>query len=227
MKGAATSILLLISLLGCYAQGAGKGLLEISAGPSFPFGDFDRSHTDTEGSGYANNGIYMALSFQYRLKTELALIASVSGTVLGVDESSLAEKYRQPEFGYDWTLESANWLVNAYLGGLDITLPLYRSDFYFRLLGGFAYTRLPGLTGSGYNFQRETSSDLAAAWSIGAGLKYQDFKKVTLSLGFDFFITNPVLDERWSSDIQAPGSATIYQNIVLFNVTAGLGLRIF
>jgi len=227
MKRTTTSILLIISLLGCYAQGAGKGLLEFSAGPSFPFGDFDHSHTDYTGSGYANNGIYMALSFQYRLKTELALVASVSGTVLGVDKFSLAEKYRQPEFGYDWSLESENWFVNAYMGGLDILLPMYRSDFFFRLLGGFAYTRLPGLTGSSYNFQRESSSDLAAAWSIGAGLKYQDFEKVTLSLGFDFFVTNPVLEERWSSDIQAPETATIFQNIVLFNVTAGLGLRIF
>lgn len=220
-------MVLLISLLDSSAQGAGRGLLELSAGPAFPFGDFGHSQPDYEGSGYATTGISMALSFHYRLEAQLALVATISGNVLGVDESSQALNYWQAEFGHDWTLESTQWLVNAYLGGLDIILPLYRSDFYFRLLGGMAYTRLPGLTGSAYNFQREASSDLAAAWSIGAGIRYQDFEKVTLSLGIDFFVTNPVLEERWSSDLPPPGSGKIFQNIVLFNVTAGLGFRIF
>ena len=104
---------------------------------------------------------------------------------------------------------------------------MYWSDFYFRLLGGFASTRLPGLSGSAYNFQREVTKDIAAAWSIGVGLNYQSFEKVTLSIGFHFFVTNPVLDELWASDVPPPGSGKIFQNIVIFNLTAGLGLRIF
>jgi len=151
----------------------------------------------------------------------------ISGHIMGADESGLASKYWQPEFGYDWTVESRPWISNAYLGGLDIILPIYRSDFYFRLLGGFASTRLPGLTGSAYNFQREVSKDIAAAWSIGSGLKYQDFDKVTLSIGFDFFVSNPVLDEAWSSDVPPPGSGKIVQNLVIFNLTAALGFRLF
>ena len=227
MKRIATSMALLIILLGCMAQGGGRGILEFSAGPSFPYGEFSYSQTDYAGSGYAKNGIIMALTFQYRLKAQLGLVAMISGNILGVDESSLAQKYWQPGFAYDWAVESTHWLSIAYLGGLDILLPIYRSDFYFRLLGGLANTRLPGLKGSAYNFQREANSDIAAAWSIGAGLRYQDFEKLTLSFGFDFFVTHPVLDEQWTSDIPSSGSGKIFQNIVIFNVTAGLGFRIF
>lgn len=227
MKRTAISMAMLLSLLVCYAQGNGRGTLELSAGPSFPFGEFSYTQTTFEGSGYAQNGISFAISFKYRLKAQLGLVAMISEHILGVDESTIAGKYWQPEFGYNWTVESRPWISSAYLGGLDIILPMYRSDFYFRFLGGFASTRLPGLSGSAYNFQREVTKDLAAAWSIGSGLNYQDFEKVTLSFGFDFFVTNPVLDEAWSSDLTPPGSGKIFQNIVIFKLTAGLGFRIF
>ncbi len=227
MKRITISMALVLTLLASYAQGTRMGTVEISAGPSFPFGEFAYSANTFEGSGYATNGIHLAISFKYRLKAQLGLVAMISEYIMGVDESSMANKYWQPEFGYNWTVESTRWLSNAYLGGLDIILPMHRSDFYFRLLGGIASTRLPGLSSSAYNFQREESKDIAAAWSVGSGLNYQAFEKMTLSIGFDFFISNPVLDEAWSSDLTPPGSGKIFQNIVIFNLTAGLGIRIF
>jgi hypothetical protein len=113
------------------------------------------------------------------------------------------------------------------MAGIDIVLPIYRSDFYFRLLGGFAYTRLPELRGSSSNFLRESSTDLAAAFRVGSGLKYQNFEKVTLSLDLDIFVTNPVLEDSWSSDVQPPTSSKIFQNMVIVGLKAGLGLRLF
>lgn len=227
MKRTAISMALILYLLSCHAQGTGKGTLEFSTGPSFPFGEFSYNQVIDAESGYAENGFCLAISFKYRLKAQLGLVAVISGNFLSVDESGIANKYWQPEFGYDWTVESTRWISNAYLTGLDIILPIYRSDFYFRLLGGFASTRLPGLTGSAYNFQREVTTDIAAAWSAGSGLTYQCFDKVTLSLRMDFFVSYPVLDEVWSSDIGPPGSAKITQTIGILNLTAGLGFRIF
>ena len=227
MKRTAISMALILYLLGCNAQGTGKGTLEFSAGPSFPFGEFSYNHILNAESGYAENGYCLSLVFNYRLKAQLGLVAVISEIFSSVDESGIAVKYWQPEFGYDWTVESTHWISNAYLAGLDIILPIYRSDFYFRLLGGFASTRLPGLTGSAYNFQREVSTDIAAAWSVGSGLTYQYFEKVTLSLRMDFFMTYPVLDEVWFSDIGPPGSGKITQKIGILNLTAGLGFRIF
>lgn len=227
MKRTLFTLAFLLSFLACFAQGTGRGSLELSLGPVFPFGEFSYSESEFEGSGYARNGMHAALTFKYRLKAHLGLVAMISEHGLRVDESALAMEYWLPGYGYDWSLESQPWLSGAFLGGLDIILPLYRSDFYFRILGGFASTRLPVLRGSDFNFQREASTDIAAAWSVGSGLSYQDFDKVTLSFGLDFFVSNPVLAEEWSSDIVPPQSDKIFQNIVIVKLTAGLGFRIF
>jgi len=227
MKRMIISMAMALSLTVCHAQERGKGTLEIAAGPSFPMGEFSYRQSTFEGSGFADPGFSVALSFHYRLKPHMGLVAMVSENILWVDEASVFNKYWQPEFGYDWLVTAEPWSVGACLGGIDIILPLTRSDFYFRLLGGFASTRLPGLTGTTSNFRRETSSDLAAAWGVGSGLNYQDFEKVTLSLVFEIFVTNPVLAESWSSDVLPPGSGKIFQNIVILNLKAGLGLRLF
>lgn len=222
-----TAMALALSLMVCHAQERGKGTLEIAAGPSFPIGEFSYTRSTFKGSGYADPGFSLALSFQYRIKPQMGLVAMVAENILGVDEARMANKYWQPEFGYDWLVEAEPWRVGSCLAGIDIILPLDRSDFYFRLLGGFASTRLPGLTGTTSNFRRETSSDMAAAWAVGSGLNYQDFEKVTLSIGIEIFVTNPVLEESWSSDVLPPGSGRIFQNLIILNLKAGLGLRLF
>ena len=218
---------LLTSLLTCEAQEIRKGNIELSAGASFPVGEFGYKHADFEGSGFAEYGICLALSFTYRLNAQMGLVARVSENMMGVHETGAGNRYWIPEYGYNWTVESGPWLTTAFLGGLDLIIPLYLSDFYFRLLGGAASARLPRLTGTAYNFIREASSGLAAAWSVGMGVRYQSFKKVTLSFGIDFLVSNHVLDEVWSSDLGASGSGKIYQNMVTFNLRAGLGIRIF
>jgi hypothetical protein len=226
MKRTAISMALLLSALVFYAQGPVKGTLEFSLGPAFPMADFGNNQVLDEESGFAENGFFLAISFKYRLKAHLGLVATISGNFLPVNETGVANRYGQPGYGFNWTVESTKWISNAYLAGLDIILPIYRADFHFRLLGGLASTWLPGLSGSAFNFQREVSNDIAAAWSVGAGLDYQAFDKVTLSFGFDFFVSNPVLDEIWSSDLTS-GTGKIYRNIVIINLKAGLGFRLF
>jgi hypothetical protein len=226
MKRMIISMAMFLSLMVCQAQERGKGTLEIAAGPSFPMGEFSYTQSTFEGSGYAGPGLSLALSFHYRVKPQLGLAAIVSENFLRVDEASVARKYWQPEFGYDWFVEAEPWRVGACLGGIDVILPLVRSDFYFQLLGGFSFTRLPELTGTTSSFRREASSDIAAAWGVGTGLNYQDFEKVTLSLGLEIFVTNPVLAESWSFDVLT-GHGKIFQNIVLVNLKASLGLRLF
>jgi hypothetical protein len=112
------------------------------------------------------------------------------------------------------------------MAGIDIILPVYKSDFYFRLLGGLAGTRLPGLTGSSNDFLREKTTSYAGAFSVGSGLTFQYFERITLSLGMNFFMTYPVLDEVWSSDISS-FSGKIEQKFVIVNLTLGLGIRLF
>jgi hypothetical protein len=221
------SMWMAFSLLACHAQGMRRGNIELAAGPSFPLGDFSYDISSHEGSGYANRGFSLDLSFQYRLKDHLGLLAAISGYVSPVNEYGLANKYWQPGFDWSWTIDAEPWISNAYMGGIDIVIPIYSSDFYFRLLGGCAYTRLPELRGSSSNFLREASTDLAAAFRVGSGIKYQNFEKVTLSLELDVFVTNPVLEESWSADAQTPTSSKIYQNMVIVNLKAGLGLRLF
>lgn len=226
MKSVFISGALFFSFVSCFAQLDKKGILEISAGGAFSIGEFGYTRFDYEESGFAKNGIALALSFNYRLKAHLGLVASVSEYILGVDESNVAKKYWVPGTGWNSIVEAANWMSNAYMGGIDIILPVYRSDFYFRLLGGLARTRLPGLTGRELNFHREATTDIAAAWSVGAGIAYQYFDRITLSLRLDFFMTHPALDEIWTSDFGS-GSGKIYQNISMVNLTAGLGFKIF
>jgi hypothetical protein len=227
MKRIVISLGLILFLLACQAQDIKKGSLEFSLGPAFPFGEFSYKQIRDAESGYAENGISLATSFIYRLKRQFGLVTMISVNISGLDETSIAHKYWQPEFGYDWTLEPSHWISTAYLTGFDIILPMLRSDFNFRLLGGFATTRLPGLSGSAYNFHREASKDNAVAWSAGAGFTYQSFKKVTLSFRMDFFQTYPVLDEVWTSDIGPSGKGKIFQKIGILKLTAGFGFRIF
>ena len=200
--------------------------MEISAGASLPVGEFSYSRFDYEESGFAEGGLALAVSFNYRVNPHLGLVASVSEYILGVDESSVALKYWTPGSGWNGIVESTPWLSNAYMGGLDIILPIYASDFHFRLLGGLARTRLPGLTGRSFDFQREATSDNAAAWGAGAGITYQYLEKITLSIRLDFYMTHPVLDDIWSSDFGS-GSGTISQKITLVNLTAAVGFRVF
>ena len=226
MKRIAVSVALLLSILVCSAQERGKATLEISAGPSYPFGELSYKQYSDENSGFAGNGIGLSASFHYRLQAQFGLVASVSEYILTVDEYNIAKKYWLPEYGWNWTVESTYWTSNAYMAGIDIILPVYKSDFYFRLLGGFAGTRLPGLTGSSNDFQREKTTTWAGAYSIGSGLTYQYFEKVTLTLGIDFFVSYPVLDEVWSSDVTS-FSGKINQKLTMFNLTVALGFRFF
>jgi len=226
MKRIAISMALLLSLLVCSAQDSARATLEISGGPSYPFGEFGYNQSIYEMSGYAGNGIGLTVSFHYRLQAQFGLVASVSEYILTVDEFNIAKKYWIPEYGFNWTVESTFWLSNTYMAGIDLILPHPRSDFYFRLLGGLAGTTLPGLTGSSNDFQREKTTTNAGALSVGMGLTYQFYEKIVLSLGIDFFMTYPVLDEVWSSDISS-FSGKIKQNITLFNLTLGVGLRLF
>ena len=78
MKRITISMALVLTLLASYAQGTRKGTVEISAGPSFPFGEFAYSANTIKGSGYATNGIHLAISFKYRLKAQLGLVAMIS-----------------------------------------------------------------------------------------------------------------------------------------------------
>lgn len=217
-------LVLFISLLACSAQHRYKGLIEISAGPSFPYGDFGSTLLLNPESGFAQTGLFTGLAFNYRMQAHLGLVAMVSRMVSPVDEVEAVDKYYMWPGGF--TVESEAWISNAYLAGLDIILPIYRSDFYFRILGGMASIRLPAVTGSNFNLQVEASKDLAAAWSIGSGLTYQAFRKVTLSLRMNMFLTRPYLEEAWTSDLQS-GSRKISPSIQIFHVTAGLGFWIF
>jgi|GEM_PF-2494116 len=226
MKRIAISMALLLYFLVCSAQDNGRAILEISGGPSYPFGEFGYNQSTYETSGYAGNGIGFTVSFHYRLQAQLGLVASVSEYILKVDESNIAKKYWLPEYGFNWTVESTYWLSNAYMAGIDLILPLYKSDFYFRLLGGLAGTSLPGLTGSSNDFLREKTTTFAGALNVGMGLSYQFYEKITFSVGTDFFVTYPVLDEVWSSDISS-FSGKIKQTITMFNLTLGVGLRLF
>jgi hypothetical protein len=219
-------VVLLFILLECDAQWSSRGTIAVSAGPSYPSGEFGYTQFDYDKSGFAKNGASLAISFNYRINAQLGLVASVAEYFLPVDEFNIAKKYWIQEYGYDWTVESTFWLLNAYMGGIDIILPVYKSDFQFRLLGGLASNRLPGLTGSAFNFLREATKDIAGAFSVGAGLTYQYFERITLSLGMDFFVTYPVLEEIWTSDLTS-GTGTIRQNIVLVNLSAGLGFRLY
>jgi len=226
MKRILISAALLIFIMACQAQWSTRGTLEISMGGSYPVGEFGYSTPTYYKSGFAKNGVNFALSFTYRVNVQLGLVASVSEHLLGVDELSIASRYWIPQYGLNWTVESACWSSNAYMGGIDIILPVYKSDIQLRFLGGYAATRLPGLTGSGFNFQRKATTDIAAAWSAGAGFTYQYFEKITLSVMLDFFMTYPVLDDVWSSDLDS-GSGTLDQDILLVSLTVGMGFRIF
>ena len=226
MKRILISSVLLFSVLTCHAQWSTRGTVEISAGGSFPFGEFGYSSYAQDDIGFAESGVNLAVSFTCRINAQLGLVASVSKHILGVDEVGIADRYWIPPYGWNWTVESTRWMLNAYMGGIDIIVPIYKSDFQLRFLGGLATTRLPGLTGSAYSFRREATTDNSAAWSAGLGFKYQNFEKITLSFMLDFFMANPVLDETWSSSIDS-GSETIKQDIRLINFTLGLGFRIF
>ena len=226
MKRVAVAVALFLSIVVCRAQDGGRATLEISAMLSYPSGELRYKDYISESSGFAVNGIGFSASFHYRLQAQLGLVASVSEYILTVDEIKIAKKYRLPEYGWNWTVESTYWTSNAYMAGIDIIEPVYKSDFYIRLLGGVAGTRLPGLTGSSNDFQREKTTDWAGAFSIGLGLAYQYFEKVIPSLGLDFFVSYPVLDEVWSSDINS-FSGKIKQNFTVVNLTFGLGFRLF
>jgi hypothetical protein len=226
MKRILISAALLLSVMVCHAQWSTRGTVEISMGGSYPVGEFGYSTPTYYKSGFAKSGINFTLSFTYRVNAQLGLLASVSEHLLGVDELSIATRYWIPQYGWNWTVESSCWSSNAYMGGIDIILPVYKSDIQLRFLGGYAATRLPGLTGSAFGFQRKATTDIAGAWSAGVGFTYQYFEKITLSVMLDFFMTYPVLDEVWSSELDS-GSGVIEQDILLVNLTVGLGLRVF
>ena len=226
MKSFIITATLFFTFLSCIAQGNKRGTVEISAGGSLPVGEFSYSRFDYEESGFAEGGLALAVSLNYRVNANLGLVASVSEYILGVDESNVALKYATPGTGWNGIVEATPWLSNAYMGGIDIILPIYASDFHFRLLGGLARTRLPGLTGRSFDFHREATSDNAAAWGAGAGITYQYLEKITLSLKLDFYMTHPVLDEIWTADFGS-GTGEISQKITIVNLTAGIGFRVF
>lgn len=226
MKKTACSVILFCLALTAVAQGSKNGVLEFSLGPAFPMGDFSYYDPDYELSGYAEKGFHLESLLKYRMNAHLGLTAMLSGNFMGVDETRLVNSYWSWEYPFNTAADATPWRFMAFLGGIDLIFPIYRSDFYLRALGGLAYTRTPELTGTAGYFVREASTDVAAAWCVGSGLSYECFPKATLSVGINLLNSRPYLMDEWSVGSQS-FSRKISQNILVLQVTAGLGIRIF
>ena len=153
----------------------GKFGVEVTIGPSFPYGDFGRKDPYNESSGFAIVGYKAGANLSYHLidvvDINLMGIYNSNGTNMSELENLLASKY-----GGAWTAESRTWSTYGGFLGFGLSYPYTKKlSVGFRAYSGILNSKAPEVkisSGNSYYKQDEkTASSFSYIISING--KYQ------------------------------------------------------
>ncbi len=229
---------LLLSLCLLFIYGIGysqdKGYIALSAGPSFPTGDFGSKDVNNEAAGLANTGVIIDLTYAQKFGKNLGLTLMLRGQANGVDTDPLLDELFFQEPNVPWQAESGSWGIGGFMGGLYGSFPMGESKVTFetRAMVGYINATSPEITISGnalgQNFwvTTESASGGAFGYLFGAGFKFGIGEHLGLLLNFDYLGATPeFVDVRTITSLGTYTESTYQQKFGTMNVGVGIGYR--
>lgn len=229
----------LLSLLFIFAYILGhsqdKGYIVISAGPSFPTGDFGSKDVDNESAGFANTGAIFDLTFAQKFGKTFGLTLMLRGQANGVDTDPLVYELISEAPDVSWSPESENWTIFGILGGLYGSFPMgatAKVTFDTRAMIGYLNATSPQITINGNylgtNFWVGTESSYADAFAylLGAGFRFNLGTHLCLLTNLDYLGATPEFLQVASITITGDYRTNSYQQkLGTVNVGVGMGWR--
>ncbi len=173
------------------SSAGGKIYLGISAGPSFPVGDYGEDNPDDAKSGYAKTGYSLELNAGIRILNFLEVSITGFRNDNGTDLGNLVVKLNRDNPGYNFSGSSDSWVIYGAMGGFGVSYPV-GDNLYgdFKILGGYlnasspeimlstassnTYAKIEGSTGSSlvYYFSGAVRRPLIDRLHISLGVQY-------------------------------------------------------
>jgi hypothetical protein len=126
--------------------------VDLSVGPSFPYGDFGRKSASNDNSGFAKLGYKIEAGATYKLIDVINLNVMGFYTSNGTDLSDLQTLLGQRNPGTSWTAQSGRWDIFGGLVGLSLTMPITKKlTGSFKAYSGILNATIPELNVKGTN----------------------------------------------------------------------------
>ena len=225
-------LIVFITLIG-YSQD--RGYFAVSAGPSFPNGDFGSKDVNNSAAGFATTGAIFDLTFAQKFGKTIGMTLMLRGQANPIDGQPLVDElYAQyPTFG--WRSEATNWGIGGFLGGLYGSFPMGASGkvtFDTRAMVGYINATSPDITltassvSGSFWVQSQSTSAGAFAYLLGAGFKFGVGKHLGFLLNLDYMGANPeFVDVTTITSIGGYTTDTYSQKFGTVNVGVGIGWR--
>jgi hypothetical protein len=176
---------------GVFSNSGGKVYIGISAGPSFPVGDYGDDNPNNQKSGYAKTGYNIELSGGIRILNllEISIIGfrNDNGTELG----NLISGLNQVNPGFDFKGTSDSWVIYGAMGGFGLSYPA-GSNFFadFKILGGYLNATSPEIlltTSSSDTYAKiEGSSGSSLVYYFSGAIRRPLIARLHASFGFQY-----------------------------------------
>lgn len=211
-----------------FAQTAtSKNSLTVTAGVSVPLGSYGSTaktnlfyynpYTHHAGSGYAQAGPNVQVSFTHALNSLWGITGMFYGTQNTINSTTKAQQLNttgfaegvygstgggtppQPQYEYypNWHVDKNSWYTAALLAGATFNLPLQASKLAFTATAaaGAAYVSMAKIraysitdTAAAYITQNSVHA-IAPAINVNAGLQYHLSRKISLAFTAGYFAT--------------------------------------
>ncbi len=205
-----------------------RGFLGFSIGPSFPVGNFGKSDWDDEKSGFARRGYqFTAIDFGIKFVPNFGITFGFKGANVPMDVQKIANFYAQ-EYGGEFYVSSTRWNFGGIYLGPFVSIPTKIVDIDFRFGTGMMLAFSPKLEvsrGQDYAMQ-EASVGPSISVTLGTGARFNINRWFGASVGVEYLRARPTFTVEYSSNTQFD-QETVYQNISVVNVSAGLLFRLF
>lgn len=159
------SIISITALSDCFSQNIdGRSFLSVSAGPSFPIGNFSNTDSGNELAGFAKTGEEVTISYTRKLNQHFGIVATLLGQRNGLNTKSLKQQFSrtkfvdpntsfsagninpadpsqlpEPHYNYvyysNWNIEKHTWLSGSLLLGGSGIFPVQDSKLTFIIKG--------------------------------------------------------------------------------------------
>jgi hypothetical protein len=172
--------------------------IEITAGPSFPYGDFGSKDAYNESAGFAKVGYKAGVNLTYHLidiiDINLMGFFNSNGTNLSNLQNALSEKY-----GGAWTADSRTWNIYGGFLGFEFSYPIYRKlSVGFRAYSGMINSKAPELTIRNGNFYYKQDEKTASSFSY------------IISLDGKYHLTNNLF---WIASVDFLGGSASFKDV--------------
>ncbi|MBQ4821669.1 outer membrane beta-barrel protein [Aquimarina sp. MMG016] len=225
------SLLVIVTSLVAQDQNDSKYYIGISAGSSFPLGDFKDVSENNANSGFAETGAKFDIYGGYRFQEKLILTGTIRLQRYSTDTNDLINSLEINNPGINFTNDSDNWNVLYLLAGLAYQIDISKKFAVSPRIGiGPMIVNSPDIFvtatngSSTVNYQRDGDAVTGFGYEIGIGLKRDLGKHFALMPTFTF--TGGFITIESATRIGGVIVYSEYQpNIITFNLGLSLAYK--